>query len=78
MNRTLVNRYGDEWAIEQRESERLTNIGGYLMTYADLSCITLSKRLAETDKARGREVMLDRLMDTPVGTSGVYLWEPDD
>jgi hypothetical protein len=75
---TLVTAQGESWTVEHRESERLTHIGGFLMTHGDLGCITLSARLAEKDKARGREVLLNRLGCLAVGTSGVRLWHPDD
>lgn len=74
----LVNQYGESWTVEHRESERLTNLGGFLVTYADLSCIIVSTRLPLEAKDRGREVLLDRLMTLPVGTSGMSLWHPDD
>jgi len=77
MELTLVNRYGDPWAVEQRESEALTRLGGFLMTYGDQSCLTLNARLSEADKARGREEILDRLTTTPTGISSTVLWHPD-
>lgn len=71
---TLVNRYGDRWIVEYRESERLTNISGFLMTVDDLSSITLSTRLPEEVKPRVRALLRDRLRTLPIGTAEVYLW----
>jgi len=75
---TLTNRDGNLWMIEHCESERLSHIGGFLMTYDDLSCITISTHLTDTDKARGRAVLRHHLVQTPTGTSGTVLWHPDN
>jgi hypothetical protein len=64
--------------VEYRESDDLNHIGGFLMTYRDESCITLSRQLSADDRARGREILLRQLTDTAVGTSGVRLWHPED
>jgi hypothetical protein len=75
---TLVNRYGDLWIVEQRESERLTHIGGFLMIHNNLGWLTLSALLSVEDKAWGREHLLSRLAETPIGTAGTVLWHPND
>lgn len=74
MEQTLFNHYGNRWIVEYRESERLTNISGFLMTADDVSCITISSHLSEDEKQRVREVLHDQLVKLPTGTSGVYLW----
>ena len=74
----LVNRYGESWHVEHSESERLTHIGGYVMTYQDHGKVILSIWLSTRDKARGRERLLHYLSQTATGTSGVLLWHPDD
>ena len=76
--KTLTNCYGQSWRVEHHESERLTHIGGYLMTYRDSGRITLSTQLTAADKARARSQLLEQLSKTPVGTSGVLLWHPAD
>ncbi len=58
--------------------ERLSHIGGYLMTYGDSGRITLSSQLPATDRIRALSQLLERLTQTPVGTSGVLLWHPTD
>ena len=78
LTRTLANREGQLWSVEYRESERLTHIDGFLMTYQDLSCITLSSHLNEADKARGRAWLLDRLAETNLGASDVHFWYAAD
>lgn len=75
---TLANRDGNHWIVEHCESERLTHIGGFLMTYNGLGCIIISSSLTDVDKARGREVLRRHLVETPIGTSGTVLWHPGD
>jgi hypothetical protein len=75
---TVTNRDGDEWLVKQRESACLTDIGGFLMTYQDVSRIVISAHLTETNKARGRDVLRSHLTQIAVGTSGTILWHPDD
>lgn len=76
--RTFVNRFDETWTVEHQDNAWLTHIGGFLMTCGDLSRVTLSTHLAEEDKARGLETLLDQLSNTPVGTAHVRLWHPDD
>jgi hypothetical protein len=74
----VTNRDGNVWLVEHSESAHLTHVGGFLMTFHDLSCIVISARLADADKARGRDALRSHLTQTAVGTSGTILWHPDD
>lgn len=76
--RTLVDSNGHCWTVEYRESQRLTHIGGFLVTCEREGCITLNAQLSEGDKARGRELMLHRLIAGKVGERSIYLWHPED
>jgi hypothetical protein len=75
---TLLNRYGEVWYVEHSESERLTHIGGYVMTNSDHSKVTLSTQLSPQEKARGQIRLLEYLAQTATNTSGIFLWHPDD
>ena len=75
---TLVNRYGEQWNVEYRESGGLTSIGGYLMSYGAQGCITLSAMLPANEKARGMQLLACKLAALPLGRAGTYLWHPDD
>jgi hypothetical protein len=75
---TIVDRSGALWTVEHRESERLHHIGGFLVTCDGESCLTLSARISDGDKARGREVLIDSLVSQRVARRGVQLWHPDD
>lgn len=75
---TLINHTGQTWEVDQRESERLTTIGGYLMLCGELGCIVVSAALPDAEKRRGCEVLLHQLAATPLGTLGVRLWHPKD
>jgi hypothetical protein len=79
MNATqaLLNQHGEPWSLEHRESERLERMGGFLMTYGSSGCITLNSRLAAEDKNRGRESLIERLRELPLGNARVILWYPD-
>jgi hypothetical protein len=74
----LANIYGDSWIVEHRESAHLSHIGGFLVMCGDLSCIMLNIKLSKGDKLRGRETLLERLAETPIGTDSVTIWHPDD
>lgn len=75
---TLKNDAGDTWVVELDESERLTHIGGFLLTHRSFSSITLASQLTPDEKARGIEILLQRLAATPIGRSSSYLWHLDD
>lgn len=77
-HRTLSNHYGESWQVEHYESERLTHIGGYLITYQDTSRLIFSSHLSLLDKQRCQEHLLEHLTRTPLGTNEVILWHPDD
>jgi len=74
MRQTLVTYQGHRWTVEYRESESLSHIDGFLMTYDDTSCIILGKQLSAIDKARGRMQLLDHLRIIAIGTSSLRLW----
>ncbi len=75
---TVTNRDGDTWLVEHGESANLTHIGGFLMTYHDLSCIIISTHLTDLDKTRVRHALRNHLTQIVLGTSGTILWHPDD
>lgn len=75
---TLINQFHQVWTVEHCASERLTHIGGFLITYGDLSRVTISTRLSEADQTRGRNQLLNYLSNTPVGTAHILLWHPAD
>lgn len=74
---TLINQDGDIWTVEYRESQRLTRIGGFLMTYGAQSSIILSKKLTDNAKDRGHTTLLEQLYRTPIGKAGTTFWEPE-
>jgi len=76
--KTLVNCQGQVWQIEHYESERLTHVGGYLITYQTRGRVTLSTQLSDDDKTKGKRHLLNLLSKRPTGTNGVLLWHPDD
>ena len=76
--RTLENDTGEAWMVEQEESERLTHIGGFLLTHRATGNITLASHLPPDEKARGTKILLQRLAAIPLGRSSSYLWHPDD
>lgn len=71
---TVTNRFGDQWTLEHEESGRLTSIDGFLMTWHDLSRITLSSRLNGEDKERARTSLVQRLLETPIGKAITILY----
>ena len=40
----VTNRDGNVWLVEHSESAHLTHVGGFLLTFHDLSCIVISAR----------------------------------
>lgn len=74
----LTNQYGNQWQVEYEESERLTTIGGYLITYGSIGCVTVSAMLTPEVKAQGHAALLRYLQALKVGTPGVHLWRPDN
>lgn len=76
--RTLENDMGDIWTVEHEESERITHIGGFLLTHRTFGSITLAAQLTPDEKTRGTRVLLQRLASIPVGRFSSYLWHPDD
>lgn len=76
--RMLENDTGDTWTVEHEESERLTHIGGFLLTHRRFGSITLATRLTPDEKTRGTKVLLQRLAAIPIGRSSSHLWHPDD
>ncbi len=75
---TVTNRDGGAWLVEHGESASLTHIGGFLMTYQDVSCIIINAHLTDSDKIRVRHALRDHLTQTVLGTSGTILWHLDD
>ncbi|MDW8326739.1 MAG: hypothetical protein RMK99_09245 [Anaerolineales bacterium] len=75
---TVENGAGGSWTVEHDESDRLTHIGGFLLTYRTFGSITLAARLNHDEKVRGTGVLLQRLATIPPGRSTSYLWHPDD
>jgi len=75
---TLENDTGGTWTVEHEESERLTHIGGFLMSYRTFGSITLATQLSLDEKTRGTRILLERLATIPLGRSSSYLWHPDD
>jgi len=65
---------GEHPAITYRESSRLTDLDGFLLILASYRCITLSKRLSETDKARAVQDLLTHLEQHADRTSGFISW----
>jgi hypothetical protein len=76
--RKLFDRSGFAWTVEHRESDRLSTIGGYLMTNDGEGCLTLSSRLSDQDRSRGREKLTDDLVQERIPRRGVRLWRPSD
>lgn len=70
------NRRGDDWNVEEAESDRLTTIGGYVMTHENNSRVKINAHLSGADKSRGRKTLLGWLFSKDIGTSGVDVWEP--
>lgn len=60
--------------VDYRESDHLTNLGGFLMTYGNQCRITMSARLSTEEKARGMEYLIGHLDEMTSGKPGVYLW----
>lgn len=78
MEETLINYKGDKRIVEIRESNKLSQIGGFAMAYANLACITISDKLSDDDKDRGRAILRELLLEIPIGTKRTILWNPDD
>jgi hypothetical protein len=72
---TYINRYGDLWRVEHEESDWLSTLDGFLMTYKDIGRITLNTKLSAGEKERGYSLLLDHLTTIPVGSSSVLLWD---
>ena len=66
------------WSLEYRESDRLRHIGGFLITYGSQCRVVLSASLPDGEKEHGLKYLLVRLADTPIGETGVYLWNATD
>jgi len=75
---TVERGAGGIWTVEHNESDRLTHIGGFLMTYRTFGSITLATQLSLDEKTRGTRILLERLVTIPLGRSSSYLWHPDD
>ena len=75
---TLTNHDGEHWTVEYCESNSLTQVGGFLVTYGASSCITMNANLARAEKRRNRRHFIRQLMMLPLGTSAVHLWSNDE
>ena len=62
--------------VVYRESDALTNIDGFLVTDGDQVRVTIRARLHPSDKARGKEALLDLFRSN--SRPGVYLWNSAD
>jgi hypothetical protein len=74
----VVNYNGELWTVSHNESTLLTTIGGYLLTVGDIGLITISTHLSPDEQACGRNALLRRLVETPIGTVHTAYWSPDD
>jgi hypothetical protein len=71
----IIEQVGD---VEYRESDRLTTVGGFLMTFGSQRRITMSTQLSTDEKERGIAYLLRCLADAPSHTQHVFLWGADD
>lgn len=71
---TLVSDLGAPWNMKYSESEHLTHIGGFLMTYGKQCRVTLSTHLSKEEKVFGLKHLLACLAETPPGSASVHLW----
>lgn len=62
--------------IEYRESENLTNLGGFLMEYGNQRRVTMNAQLTDEEKRRALSYLLDQLAEASE-KAGVYLWIRD-
>lgn len=76
--REILDQAGVLWKVESKESSNLININGFLVTYDDEGCITVSSMLSTEDKARGCEILLQRLVKGKIKRRSVTLWRSDD
>lgn len=73
----VVNHDGELWTLTYDESTLLTTIGGYLLMAVNVGLITISTHLSPDEQACGRNALLQRLAETPVGTIRTIYWSPD-
>lgn len=60
--------------IDYCESQNLTVLGGFLMIFKNQRRITMSARLTDEEKARGRAHLLDYLNKVAEEPAAMYLW----
>lgn len=73
----VVNHAGELWTVTHDESTLLTTIGGYLLLADDIGLITISTHLSPDEQTHGRNALLQRVAETPLGTIRTIYWSPD-
>ena len=74
MTQCIQNDDGDTWHVTIGRSKCLTNISGFVVTYANVGRIILSGYLSPREREQGTVVLLQRLQATAVGTTSAMCW----
>lgn len=71
----IVNVEGERWELSFRESNDLSHIGGFLMTYGNQCSITLYAALDNIEKQQAQAYLLKRLKALSIHTATVFFWD---
>lgn len=74
----MVQSVAQEQGVEYRESDKLTTVGGFLMTLGSQRRITMSAQLSVAEKERGVAYLLRCLARALPDTQQVFLWDTED